>query len=68
MGGQDHFYLEPQGCLVIPKGEKGEMDIFASTQAVDGTQKMAAKALGVDANRIVARVKRIGKSSVCVHA
>ena len=62
MGGQDHFYLETQGCLAIPKGESGEMDIFASTQNTDGTQKMAAKALGVPANRITARVKRIGES------
>lgn len=61
VGGQDHFYLETQGCLVVPKGESNEMDIFASTQCVDGTQKMAAKALGVPANRISARVKRIGE-------
>lgn len=61
VGGQDHFYLETHGCLVVPKGESNEMDIFASTQCVDGTQKMAAKALGVPANRISARVKRIGE-------
>ena len=61
VGGQDHFYLETQGCLVVPKGESNEMDIFASTQCVDGTQKMAAKALGVPSNRISARVKRIGE-------
>lgn len=60
VGGQDHFYLETQGCLVVPKGENGEMEIFASTQCVDGTQKLAAKALGLPANRIVAKVKRIG--------
>ena len=62
VGGQDHFYLETQGCLVVPKGENNEMEIFASTQCVDGTQKMAAKALGVPANRVTARVKRIGKN------
>lgn len=68
VGGQDHFYLETHGCLAIPKGENGEIEIFASTQCVDGTQKMAAKALGVPANRIVARVKRIGNCvSVCVY-
>jgi len=61
VGGQDHFYLETHGCLAVPKGESNEMEIFASTQCVDGTQKMAAKALGVPANRITARVKRIGK-------
>ena len=60
MGGQDHFYLETQGCLVIPKGEGGEMEIIASTQFVDGIQKCAARALGVPSNLIVAKVKRIG--------
>lgn len=60
VGGQDHFYLETHGCLALPKGENDEMEIFASTQCVDGTQKMAAKALGIPANRVIARVKRIG--------
>ena len=61
MGGQDHFYLETQGCLAIPKGENGEMEIIASTQGLHSTQMLAALALNVPANRIVARVKRIGE-------
>ena len=64
-GAQEHFYLETNVCLAIPKGEDGEMEIIASTQHVDGTQMFAAKALGVPDNRIVARVKRIGKSIIC---
>ena len=60
VGGQDHFYLETQGCLVIPKGEGGEMEIIASTQGLQRTQKLAARALGVSSSRIVAKVKRIG--------
>lgn len=32
MGGQEHFYLETNACLVVPKPEDGEMEIFASTQ------------------------------------
>lgn len=60
VGGQDHFYLETQACICIPKGEDGEMEIIASTQGLNGTQMLAARALGVPANRIVARVKRIG--------
>ncbi len=60
VGGQDHFYLETHGCLVVPKGEGDEMEIYASTQCVDGTQRMAAKALAIPSNRVVARVKRIG--------
>lgn len=32
IGGQEHFYLETQACLAIPKLEDGEMEIHASTQ------------------------------------
>lgn len=32
IGGQEHFYLETQACLVIPKPEDGEMEVFSSTQ------------------------------------
>lgn len=32
MGGQEHFYLETNACVAIPKPEDGEMEIWASTQ------------------------------------
>jgi xanthine dehydrogenase/oxidase len=32
MGGQEHFYLETQACVAVPKPEDGEMEIYASTQ------------------------------------
>lgn len=32
MGGQEHFYLETQACVAIPKLEDGEMEIWSSTQ------------------------------------
>ena len=32
LGGQEHFYLETQACVVIPKPEDGEMEVFSSTQ------------------------------------
>ena len=60
-GAQEHFYLETNVCIAIPKGEEGEMEIISSTQCVDGTQGFAAKALGIPANRILAKVKRIGQ-------
>ena len=62
-GGQEHFYLETNACIAIPKREKGEMELIATTQSTAETQHWAAKALGVDANKIVARVKRIGKQN-----
>lgn len=32
MGGQEHFYLETQACVAIPKPEDGEMEIWSGTQ------------------------------------
>lgn len=32
MGGQEHFYLETNACVAIPKPEDGEMEVWASTQ------------------------------------
>jgi len=32
MGGQEHFYLETNACVVVPKPEDGELEIFSSTQ------------------------------------
>lgn len=37
MGGQEHFYLETQASLVVPKPEDGEMEVFASTQNANET-------------------------------
>ena len=60
VGGQDHFYMETIACVVTPRGEDGEMEIVASTQGLAGTQTMAARALGVPDNRVVAKARRIG--------
>lgn len=60
LGGQEHFYLETQGSIAVPKGEDGEMEVFASTQNPTETQVLVASALGVPENRIVCRVKRMG--------
>ena len=32
VGGQEHFYLETNAHLAVPKGEEGEMELFCSTQ------------------------------------
>lgn len=60
MGGQEHFYLETQAAIAVPKGEDGEMELFVSTQNPTLTQQLVAKALGVTDNRIVVRTKRMG--------
>ncbi|KAL5336813.1 Molybdopterin-binding domain of aldehyde dehydrogenase-domain-containing protein [Aspergillus crustosus] len=60
MGGQEHFYLETQACVAIPKPEHGEMEIWSGTQNPTETQSHVAQVTGVSANKIVSRVKRLG--------
>ncbi|KAG9232189.1 putative xanthine dehydrogenase [Amylocarpus encephaloides] len=60
MGGQEHFYLETNACVALPKPEDGEMEIFASTQNPTETQSYVAQVCDVSANKVVSRVKRLG--------
>ncbi|KAJ3218506.1 hypothetical protein HDU67_005308 [Dinochytrium kinnereticum] len=60
MSGQEHFYLETQASLVVPKKEDDEIEIFASTQHPTETQHMVAHVLGILSNRVLVRVKRMG--------
>lgn len=60
MGGQEHFYLETNAHLAVPKCEDGEIELFSSSQNPTKTQALVAKALGVPNNRVVCRVKRMG--------
>ncbi|KAG9618472.1 xanthine dehydrogenase, partial [Aureobasidium melanogenum] len=60
MGGQEHFYLETNACVAVPKPEDGEMEIFSSTQNPSETQTYVAQVTGVAANKVVCRVKRLG--------
>ncbi|KAH7730148.1 hypothetical protein AAVH_02640 [Aphelenchoides avenae] len=69
MGGQEHFYLETQNCLVIP-GEDQELEVVSSTQCVNDVQGDVCRALGVPRHKVVVKVKRIGggfggKESCC---
>uniref|UniRef100_A0A7R9U4K0 FAD-binding PCMH-type domain-containing protein n=1 Tax=Pinguiococcus pyrenoidosus TaxID=172671 RepID=A0A7R9U4K0_9STRA len=59
VGGQEHFYLETNATLVVPQ-EDGGLEIFSSTQNCTKTQNFAAHVCGVDANKVVARMKRMG--------
>ena len=59
-GAQEHFYLETQATIAIPTGEDGEMKIIASTQNPTLTQLTVASVLGVQANKVVVSVKRMG--------
>ena len=41
IGGQEHFYLETQACVAVPKPEDGELEIFSSTQNPSETQVLS---------------------------
>ncbi|XP_059170556.1 xanthine dehydrogenase/oxidase-like [Physella acuta] len=56
---QEHFYLEPQGCVVYPK-DVGEIEVVATTQSPTQMQKCLIKVLGFSANHITVKVKRLG--------
>ncbi|CAL1540379.1 unnamed protein product, partial [Lymnaea stagnalis] len=56
---QEHFYLEPQGCVVYPR-DAGEIEVIATTQSPTQMQKGLIKVLGYQANHINVKVKRLG--------
>ncbi|XP_044755537.1 xanthine dehydrogenase [Coccinella septempunctata] len=60
MGGQEHFYLETQAVIAIPKMEDNEMEIHSSTQNPTELCKLVAFVLGIPQNKVVAKVKRLG--------
>eukprot|EP00094_Tigriopus_californicus_P013136 TCALIF_12703-PA protein Name:"Similar to XDH Xanthine dehydrogenase/oxidase (Gallus gallus)" AED:0.07 eAED:0.07 QI:278/0.8/0.66/1/1/1/6/364/1546 len=59
-GAQEHFYLETQACIAVPIGEDGEMHLYSSSQNPTETQECVAEALGVDMNKVVCHVRRLG--------
>lgn len=60
LGGQEHFYLETNAVLVVPKPEDGEIEVFSSTQNAAEMQTYVAQVCNVPANRVVVRVRRLG--------
>ena len=59
LGGQEHFYLEPQGCYVVPS-ENDEFLLVSSTQAPGKHHKYVASVLGLPQHKLVSKTKRIG--------
>ncbi|RZF38598.1 hypothetical protein LSTR_LSTR010931 [Laodelphax striatellus] len=60
IGGQEHFYLETNASLAIPRGEDDEMELICSTQHPTDVQQMVAHMLNIPSNRVVVKVKRLG--------
>lgn len=59
MGGQEHFYLETHVALAVPR-DRDELELFCSTQHPTEVQKLVAHVVGLPANRVVCRAKRLG--------
>jgi xanthine dehydrogenase large subunit len=58
-GGQEHFYMEPQGALTLPTEGDG-IKIMSSTQSPTGVQRIAAIALALPMHRVEVDVARLG--------
>jgi xanthine dehydrogenase large subunit len=58
-GGQDHFYLEGQIALAIPR-ERNGMHVFTSTQHPGLVQHMVARALRVQGHDVTVECRRMG--------
>uniref|UniRef100_A0A1L8DYE4 Xanthine dehydrogenase n=1 Tax=Nyssomyia neivai TaxID=330878 RepID=A0A1L8DYE4_9DIPT len=59
MGGQEHFYLETQASIAVPR-DNDEIELFCSSQHPSEIQKLIAHSLNLPASKIVTRVKRMG--------
>ena len=57
--GQEHWYLETQSALAIPREDK-EMLVYASSQNPSETQAIVAEVLGIPKNEVEVEVKRMG--------
>ncbi|KAL6053752.1 xylitol dehydrogenase, variant 2 [Balamuthia mandrillaris] len=58
IGGQEHFYFEPQVSIVYPLDT--EFKVLSSTQNTFKTQKTVASVLGIPEHKVACSVRRIG--------
>ncbi|XP_054578921.1 aldehyde oxidase 4-like isoform X2 [Eptesicus fuscus] len=58
--GQEHFYMETQTILAIPKEEDKEMVLHVGTQFPTRVQEFVAAALNIPENRVACHMKRTG--------
>jgi xanthine dehydrogenase large subunit len=59
VGGQEHFYLEGQVCVTTP-GEDGDFMVHSSTQHPTEVQHICSRLLGIEYNKIIVSVRRMG--------
>ncbi|XP_077010735.1 aldehyde oxidase 4-like [Tamandua tetradactyla] len=58
--GQEHFYMETQTVLAVPKVEDKEMVLYLGTQFPTRVQEFVAAALNIPRNRIACHMRRAG--------
>jgi xanthine dehydrogenase large subunit len=59
IGGQEHFYLEGQVAMAVPR-EGGAMFVHSSTQHPSEVQRLVAKVLGIADGCVTVEVRRVG--------
>jgi len=59
VGGQDHFYLEGQVAMAVPR-EDGDLLAYSSTQHPGEVQMLVARAVGREAKDVVVECRRMG--------
>ncbi|GAA5174645.1 xanthine dehydrogenase molybdopterin binding subunit [Modicisalibacter zincidurans] len=59
VGGQEHFYLEGQACLVTPSEDEGVV-VYTSNQHPSETQKLVSEVLAVPFHAVTVETRRMG--------
>ncbi|KAJ4762776.1 Xanthine dehydrogenase/oxidase [Rhynchospora pubera] len=60
VGGQEHFYMEPNCSLVWTVDSGNEVHMISSTQSPQKHQDCVARVLGLPLSKVVCKAKRIG--------
>ncbi|KAE9585980.1 putative xanthine dehydrogenase [Lupinus albus] len=60
IGGQEHFYLEPNSSVIWTMDGGNEVHMISSTQAPQKHQKYVSHVLGLPMSKVVCKTKRIG--------
>ena len=59
LGGQDHFYLEGQVAMAVPR-EDGDLIVYSSTQHPGEVQQLVAESIGRQSKDVVVECRRMG--------
>ena len=61
IGGQEHFYMETNACMVLPSNDDDrEITLYVPCQSPSMAQEVTASVLGRDVGQITCHTKRIG--------